>query len=375
MASSTATTAAPRMSSTAPKVNSPSVSITTLPSISIMEATSLTTSVTAFFSASETFTAHSTLPSPPLQPSSAIIRVPHNLKSPPPGPSQTDPHAPSSIPHSLNTPPPDTSWHSPPPATTTSSRICPTTNVTSTGRQPLTSTREQQSKGKNKIKNKNTPPTDIHAFQLECKIAELNTANAKIQQQESKINQLTNTNNILGQRIKLFEDANKKEIFEKYFPSKNTVDSSPKVTSNRCNQTHHAPIHCCSPHPCHVVRCCSSNSPAPVSDSHGNNLESKIDLLFSEIKAMKTKLDNINNYQENQDFQLNIHDDPPRSPTTPPPDVHHASQDLSSNCLDPNNSSIITIDENVPSSPACLNSHVPTTQLPQLKQPTNISQL
>ena len=145
---------------------------------------------------------------------------------------------------------------------------------------------------------------DNTSFQLECKTAELNTVKAKIQELESTNAELRNTNFILGERIKLFEAANKKEVFEKYFPQPDTTnntnlkpESSAPHHQNCTSSTQHAHRNCC-PHNPHYNCCYSPCSHPPSSSHNGPNVSSypkylaeQLRQLSSEIKEIKSKID------------------------------------------------------------------------------------
>ena len=212
---------------------------------------------------------------------------------------------------------------------------------------------------------------DNVSFQLECKTAELNTVKAKIQELESTNAELRNTNFILGERIKLFEAANKKEVFEKYFPQSDTTNdtnlkpgSSVPHHQNCTSSAQHARQNCCPHHSCCYSPCshppsCGNNGPAV--SSHSKYLDEQLCQLSSEIKELKTKIDAFTHQQNKPNIQKHNID-----PTFSQASSQTPSQNSTNTPASPTinlDSSANTIDENVPSSPTDpLNYIAPTTQ-------------
>ena len=62
---------------------------------------------------------------------------------------------------------------------------------------------------------RNTPAIDIHGFEIECLKKQLNIAHTKIKEVETELERAKDTNHILGERIKVFEAANERDVFEK----------------------------------------------------------------------------------------------------------------------------------------------------------------
>ena len=95
---------------------------------------------------------------------------------------------------------------------------------TSNPRQPRQSTFQNPDapntgRDRNNKKSPRGPPIDKPSFEIECLKKQLNISHSKIKELETKLEKSANTNHILSERIKLFEDTNNKDIYEKYFPS------------------------------------------------------------------------------------------------------------------------------------------------------------
>ena len=69
-----------------------------------------------------------------------------------------------------------------------------------------------------KKSTKITPPIDQSSIENECIRKQLNIAHTKIQELEAELEKTKTTNYIIGERIKLFEATNTKDMYEKYFP-------------------------------------------------------------------------------------------------------------------------------------------------------------
>ena len=131
----------------------------------------------------------------------------------------------------------------------------PTTTVSTSITTALPS--RPASKNKTRSNTKHIPATNNASFEIECHKKQIAVAKAKIQELEAENVKLNKTNHILGERIKMFENRQEKEMFDSYFttgsahvpPSSDSL-SQPEPTS-KC-QTHH----CCPPPPCYVHHHC-----------------------------------------------------------------------------------------------------------------------
>lgn len=230
-----------------------------------------------------------------------------------------------------------------------------------------------------KVKNgkkslKNTPAIDKTSFEVECLRKQLNIASTKIQELESDLEKKRNTNYILGERIKLFEAANNKDIFEKYFPSEPRKEL-PAAHSPPCCSCNH--YHCCAQRP--PPPCTSSMSHAPYKDDGLMNvvkeLSSKLTQLSNETAELKVKVRELVGCKSDKADKMTMQAGPPHTPLSPdiivleqgqfsPGLLQNDQQHDQSASSDSN-----TIDDNVPSDEqrTPLNFNVPTIQLNQLR--------
>ena len=136
--------------------------------------------------------------------------------------------------------------------------------------------------------SKNIPAVDKTAFELECLKKQLNIAQTKIVELETELETAKNTNTILGERIKLFEDTNAKELFEKYFPRNDNNRNTDQSNSSRpsaCDGCHHR----CAPPPCPAFSCYAphrdTNHTAAIS-----GLSEKVSKLGDEISSIRNEV-------------------------------------------------------------------------------------
>ena len=133
--------------------------------------------------------------------------------------------------------------------------VMPTTIVGTSTAQPQRPAAKNNKKGT----TKHVPPSNNASFEIECQQKQIAVAQAKIQELEAENVKLNKTNHILGERIKMFENIQEKEMFDTYFPPRPapvpppTKTTSHPVSSSQC-QTHHS---CCSPPPCHAHHHCT----------------------------------------------------------------------------------------------------------------------
>ena len=144
-------------------------------------------------------------------------------------------------------------------------------------------------KDRNNKKALRGPPIDKPSFEIECLKKQLNISHTKIKELESKLEKSDNTNHILSERIKLFENSNNKDIYEQYFPSgrNQTEHLKENSYSSDCHTKHHH--HCCAPPPCSAHTC---HYPAGGADITNviRELSTKVLLLANDIAAIKTAM-------------------------------------------------------------------------------------
>ena len=109
----------------------------------------------------------------------------------------------------------------------------------------------------NRRQKKKTTPTIAQAHQnldLECARIELNTAQTKIKAHENTIADLKFRNKILEDRVAQLDTAQKKSIYEKYFPTNQESPAGSQVPPNHhCCYQHqpaHPQYHCHHPQAC-----------------------------------------------------------------------------------------------------------------------------
>ena len=217
---------------------------------------------------------------------------------------------------------------------------------------------------------KATPAIDRASFETECVRKQLNIAHTKIQELESELEKRKNTNHILGERIKLFEAANNKDIYEKYFPRDQSNASHSSAPSSSCHAHH-----CCAPPPCQTYRCHAPGK-EPDLTSVVKELSIKVTQLSNDTATMKGEIrETIALAQQKVNHGPVIRASPNHVPLSPEIivlDQEQFSQESSSmevdqdqsNCSDSN-----TIDDNVTDEVPTnsLNCQAPTTQLHQLR--------
>ena len=197
---------------------------------------------------------------------------------------------------------------------------------------------------------KRTPQIDKSAFETECLKKQLNIAHTKITEVETELKRTKDTNHILSERIKLFEEANNKELFERYFPrdKSNLFDDGKPRSRSPCYPRHH---YCCScaPPPCvHHSTDISQEKDLAVTIAE---LSSKVSLLAHDISEVRVEIKkhwcgyHIHNTSGNADTVL--------ATAPPPPDITgHEAGRVPPNTSAGHDMSISsdsnTIDDNVP---------------------------
>ena len=231
----------------------------------------------------------------------------------------------------------------------------------------------------------NFPATDKGGFELECKRKQLITAHAKIQELEADNTKIKKTNYILGERIKMFENVNDQEMFEKYFPPKAAKNETHQSSLSQCSSHHCSSHHCCPPPSCRCCNRCQGSNSAPELSASIKELFEKVTVLSTSLSAMKAELVTLARPVLPTPHSSYVtaptpHDAPlspdiivigsdsyqvtPANSSVPVINRHHQSTSSESN----------TIDDSVPddfNTSSHLNCHVMTNQLPQLMHPTS----
>ena len=243
-----------------------------------------------------------------------------------------------------------------------------------------TTNQQQKRSKKKKGAPKATPATDDVGFELECKIKQLKIAHAKIQELEAENTKINKTNHILGARIKMFENLNEKDLFEKYFPSKLPDTNTQQVP---CHCSSHR---CCSPPPCQCyskAQCHGSQAHQDVLLPSVKELTETVAKLHQDIADIKADLatlaiakasepkpsDQAKNSPTNIPLSPDIvSDSVPYQPTPERQESFHSEHDQSSSS-DTNTIDEFVFDDISMETSDHLNSNVQTNQLPQLMHP------
>ena len=150
-----------------------------------------------------------------------------------------------------------------------------------------------QAKVKPKNKPKNNLATKAHDVDAELANAEISTLQAKLQLQETEIKDLKFRNTILMERNKSLEEAKKKEIYNRYFPSRPEPEHAPHQPAGSEKQCHHgvqscfalpAMYHPCMPPPC--MHSCQSQSHASVDTTTRDSILAANDKLVALCQAV-----------------------------------------------------------------------------------------
>ena len=224
---------------------------------------------------------------------------------------------------------------------------------------------------------KYAPAIDQPSFENECLKKQLNIAHTKIKETESQLEKAKTTNHILGERIKLFEAANNKDIFEKYFPSQPSDPRKETHSPNQaCGSSHHT-HRCCAPPPCQAFRCHVTTNDDDLTNVV-KDLSRKLLQLSNDTSALQVQISEMiaESFSHPARNQSPVPTDQTKTPLSPDLFVvdhgqHSNGSDHSNVQLDQSDSSDSnTIDDNVPSDTtgSSLNYHATTTQLAQLRQ-------
>ena len=180
---------------------------------------------------------------------------------------------------------------------------------------------EQNQRKSNARKKKSQIPTDPAGIALEFVNAEISTLQAKLQKQQTELEDLKFRNSILMDRNKVLEEEKTKSIHDRYFPSSHQP-SQPQgppsylPTTQSCCSHHHScvPPHCPTLSTCQTQRSCGQASETALSE-----LVSSLQELMEIVKTMQLHI--------NQLLQsgIGVRSSPQYSMPPGPPDIHHPS--------------------------------------------------
>ena len=230
-----------------------------------------------------------------------------------------------------------------------------------------------------KAKSKSGVSTTKEDIAQEYSKIEVNTIRARLKLIETKNKDLEFQISLLLERLAVFEKAEKEAIYEKYFP---TPDTIPKPPSDRVACPHPQPVsHCPHSQCCYQRQCCQSisrqnqttPSKAPPTTEILDTIQKSIDQVKSDLSALNDKF-------HRRDTPAHVQAQPggeseQYSENIPQSDVNTSPGELSRiegedvNGMDDSADSITTVDENTPelSDDESLNSYVPTIQLLKLR--------
>ena len=203
-----------------------------------------------------------------------------------------------------------------------------------------------------------------------------------IKELETTITNLKQTNFVLEERIKLFEESKRKDIADQYFPlpghsksaSPTTAIPKSSVSTSCSSQPGQQACTCCT-------RFCLQKVPEspPLDNTKIDTLAEVISALNAQVGALQGKLNQCSKSASQNSTKSNLNGQY-TSPSSSSPANNHdkdVNQEIppdiaTSTRANPNlsNCSVNTIDEDVPESPIMehLNSNLLTTQLHQLGQ-------
>ena len=134
--------------------------------------------------------------------------------------------------------------------------------------------------------SKHTPPIQPEAIQAEFSKVELNAAQTRIVELENEVKRLKQSNFIFEERIKYFEESQRKNIHDRYF-----TDNEPQ---SQCYSQFYSGINSCFGNNCPRAQpsCCAhktSNHTCP-STSLINNIQHKIEVNAQNIQDIRSEL-------------------------------------------------------------------------------------
>ena len=225
-------------------------------------------------------------------------------------------------------------------------------------------------KNAGKKKHKTSFPSSEAETKIDFLQTELNAAQARIVQLDASIQDKDRRVSVLMARLKVFEDAHNKDVFEKYFPAENKqspLGNTPTScsTSSPSQQTCSQPPRCCCscshpappPPTCCHNRCHSQSQQDMQSRTCSNNFPNQSDLKNTTIKEIANKLNiTCNNTEE---LKTLIKDNLKHNPTQIPIDkldvATTAEEPQQSKSMETNdsvlNASIASIEEFISENP------------------------
>ena len=231
----------------------------------------------------------------------------------------------------------------------------------------------QNKKGKGNQKLKPGTSTTKDDIALEFSKVEVNTVRARLKVLETKNKDLEFQNNLLFERIAIFEKTEKESIYEKYFPmpgSKSVKEQNPPAYTA-------SPSHCQEQHYCgRRVYCCqtahhhhdspSSHHVIPADNTHDLLLKriSELQVNLEELKARFNSIESLIKLSS-KDHETDQHGREDCSNVGSGKEILINENQMSDD-------SIVTVDENIEDFSDCeqnhLNSTSPTNQLRKLRQ-------
>ena len=138
----------------------------------------------------------------------------------------------------------------------------------STSSLPSPPSSQVSAKSKGKKKQKSPFPTSDAEAKVEFLQTELNAAKARIVQLDASVEDKDRRVSVLMARLKLFEDKQNKDAFDKYFPTESNQHDNKTTPSARSSSTSPQPCQQSSCYPPHASKCSSHCSPPPLCCCH-----------------------------------------------------------------------------------------------------------
>ena len=182
---------------------------------------------------------------------------------------------------------------------------------------------DEQNQRKSNVRKKKSPiPTDSAGIALEFANAEISTLQAKLQKQQTDLEDLKFRNSILMDRNKVLEEDKTKSVHDRYFPSAHQPDQThgpPSLTlptTQSCCLHHRScvPLYCPGLGGCQAQKACGKASETALSD-----LVASLQELREVVKTMQLQISQL--LQSRGGVRLS----PQCSMSPPSPDLHHHS--------------------------------------------------
>ena len=162
------------------------------------------------------------------------------------------------------------------------------TNTTQSTPITTQSTISVPPKSRSKKNLKTFAPTDRASIETEFKNMQLNAAQARIMELEADVKRLKQSNFILEERIKIFEENRRAGIHNQYFQTSEHVSPQPQPpNSNCCSHAHYPP--CQQRITCHHFPPTCSHQPKP----NHSCLNTRIDTLSLEVDRIAQNMNKI----------------------------------------------------------------------------------